>query len=359
MALFPGKEQACEMSTISALRAWTGAPQAAVKAIEARVGSFDDKTRNLALIPAAVLRAAASAAKVPSGTTPETERPLKPLECSQVGLMWRVAQRVAFTLNGGAWGDYLGTDPMVEPVAVAPVQAPAPAAANTGVVTGQTKVKVALIMDQADDTELSPVDVSTVQGWFQRYVTLVGMHPEEEEEPTAHQLMALNHRCRTAKAAPYVDMAVWVPFGRKASRANRFRTWIPTADGTYISKEVAGPENFLQWLSSWRVFSVACIMLNLTTQAALHCYERTIEKLVRTWPSAWHLIVQGDDKCRAEHLERVRRRMAALPSPPMGWDPAEPWSLVLQAVAGDDKFWDDQVRHPAAAWVAAGARACR
>ena len=66
--------------------------------------------------------------------------------------------------------------------------------------------------------------------------------------------------------------------------------------------------------------------------------------------------MQGDDKCRAEHLERVRRRIAALPTPPMGWDPAEPWSLVLQAVAGDDKFWDDQVRHPAAAWVAAGAK---
>ena len=164
MALFPTEEAACEMRSIAALRAWTGAPQAAVEAIEARVGSFDDKTRNLALIPAAVLRAAASAARVPSGTTPETERPLKPLECSQVGLMWRVAQRVAFTLNGGAWGDYLDTDPMVDPVVVAPVQGPAPAAATTGGATGQTKVKVALIMGQADDTELSPVDVSTGQG---------------------------------------------------------------------------------------------------------------------------------------------------------------------------------------------------
>ena len=101
-ARFPTEEAACEKGLIVALRAWTGAPQAAGKAIEARVGSFDDKTRNLALIPAAVLRAAASAAEMPSGTTPETERPLKPLECSQVGLMGRVAQRVAFTLNGGA-----------------------------------------------------------------------------------------------------------------------------------------------------------------------------------------------------------------------------------------------------------------
>ena len=79
-------------------------------------------------------------------------------------------------------------------------------------------------------------------------------------------------------------------------------------------------------------------MLNLTTQAALHCYERTIEKSVRTWPSAGHPIVQGDGKCRAEHLVRVRRSIAAKPGPPPGWDPAEPGSLVLQAVAGNDKF---------------------
>ena len=101
---------------------------------------------------------------------------------------------------------------------------------------------------------------------------------------------------------------------------------------------------------------MACIMLNLATQAALHCYERTIEKLVRTWPSAGHLSAQEDDMCRAEHPVRVRRSIAAKPGPPPGWDPAEPWSLVLQAVAGNDKFRDDQVSHPAAAWVAAGAK---
>ena len=72
----------------------------------------------------------------------ETERPLKPLECSQVGLRWRVAQRVAVILKGGVWGDYLDTDPMVDPGAVAPAQGPAPAAASTGGATRQSKAKV-------------------------------------------------------------------------------------------------------------------------------------------------------------------------------------------------------------------------
>ena len=43
--------------------------------------------------------------------------------------MWRVAQRVTFTLYGGARGDYLDTDPMVDPVVVAPVRGPAQVAA--------------------------------------------------------------------------------------------------------------------------------------------------------------------------------------------------------------------------------------
>ena len=97
---------------------------------------------------------------------------------------------------------------MVDPVVVASVQGPAQAAATTGEATEQTKVKVVAITDQADDTEPMPVDVSTVQGWVQRYVTLVDTHPEEKEEITAHQLMALNRRDRTAEGAPYVDRAM-------------------------------------------------------------------------------------------------------------------------------------------------------
>ena len=55
MALFPTREAACGMTTVAEPRAWTGAPRAAVDAVEARVGLFEDKMRNLALLPGAVL----------------------------------------------------------------------------------------------------------------------------------------------------------------------------------------------------------------------------------------------------------------------------------------------------------------
>ena len=131
-------------------------------------------------------------------------------------------------------------------------------------------------------------------------------------------------------------------------------------NGEYLVKELPGPENFVQWISSWRVFCVACIMLNIATQAALHIYEKNIEKLTRLWPTAWHLIVLADDKCRAEHLERVRRRatqdlLRGLPAH-LDWNAERPWSCCFRLAALDTAFWDAQVRHPAAAWMASGGR---
>ena len=48
-------------------------------------------------------------------------------------------------------------------------------------------------------------------------------------------------------------------------------------------------------------------MLDLSSMAALALYEKAVERLTRLRPSAWHLVVAADDKCRAEHIERIRR----------------------------------------------------
>ena len=71
---------------------------------------------------------------------------------------------------------------------------------------------MALITDQAYDTELLPADRPAVQGWVQRHATAGGMHLEEGEEPTAHLPMAPNHRCGTEIGAPCMDMAGGAPF---------------------------------------------------------------------------------------------------------------------------------------------------
>ena len=99
---------------------------------------------------------------------------------------------------------------------------------------------------------------------------------------------------------------------------------------------------------------------HLSSMAALALYEKAIERWTRLWPSAWHLVVAADDKCRAEHIERIRRscERKRLSGKDVLTDYSEqkPWSACFRLAAADTAFWDEQVRHPAAAWVAAGSR---
>ena len=62
-------------------------------------------------------------------------------------------------------------------------------------------------------------------------------------------------------------------------KANKFRAFFPTGDGSYMSKELPGPSNYQQWLMSWTVFRNAMIMLGLASLAALATHERCTEKL--------------------------------------------------------------------------------
>ena len=154
--------------------------------------------------------------------------------------------------------------------------------------------------------------------WHQQHITVV-KPPQEEEEPSADQLQAL----------------------LKTTRANEFRTWIPTSDSSYISEELPGLKNLQQWLSSWWVFEVAAIMLNLSSMAMLALYEKAIERLTRLWPSAWHLVAAADDKCRAEPIKRIKRsrevdRVSRKDVPDV-YSEQEPWSIYfrLDAAFGD------------------------
>ena len=119
--------------------------------------------------------------------------------------------------------------------------------------------KLSSIVDQGDDTVSGGASTRHVSARHQQYITVTGARPQEEEQPSVDPPQALHHRSGTLGNAPHVDHAVWGLSGRKATRANRFRSWIPTADGSYISRELPALENFLQWLTSRRVFEAAAL----------------------------------------------------------------------------------------------------
>ena len=101
-------------------------------------------------------------------------------------------------------------------------------------------------------------------------------------------------------------------------------------------------------------------MLDILPLATLQLYERHIEHLVKLYPAAWHLVVLADEKARGENWARIRLRVsadiAAGKSPPDLWDSRRPWVASMHMLVGDTAFWEDQVRSPANAWMAAGGR---
>ena len=175
----------------------------------------------------------------------------------------------------------------------------------------ESVLKMAALVDQTDESELLPPDNNQIQTWMQRYTLVMGGPPEEEEEPTAAQLAGLHKRVIVLKQAPYTDFGVWVPFCRRALKTQKFRVYTPLGDGSFLMREMPGPQNFQQWQACWKVFKTVSLMLGIISLTALLGYEKMVERLVIQWPAAWGLICQAEDKARAERLEKIRRNFAA------------------------------------------------
>ncbi|CAE7562467.1 unnamed protein product [Symbiodinium natans] len=346
MALWPSEAAALAFASLDEVRQFYGVPDVAWQAFHAQIG-YPDLRIFPAIPPEAVVQNVVDS-RMPDGSN------LTPTCAVQLGLVWRLANRIQWVRGGGTWGEWTDIDPWAAKPTAAPT--PAPAAATTR----ERSLKMSQVLDQTDDSEFLVEPLARVDLWFQRYVTIMGAAPQEEEDVTAEQLSALHKRTALLQQPPYVDMAVWSPFGRRALRTSKFRAWLPQGDGTYLAKELPGPANYQQWLAAWRVFQTACIMLDLLPLATLQLYERHVEKLVKLYTEAWHLIALADEKARGEKLSRIRLKLSAdaaagRPTPPQ-WDPDRPWPACFYELVHDTSFWDDQVRAPANAWLAHGGR---
>ena len=349
MAL-PGAAALAAVADLAALRTLMGVQAEVWTAFQAQVGDPGTDIRLVAALPAWIISSACGAAKFPDDTM------LSPIHAAQVGLLWRAARKHAWLRHGGQEADFVDENPWENPLASS--STPGPAAGKPSI--KENVQKMAALVDPADESELLPASMDDLQKWLQRYVTLMGAYPEEEEEPSDAQLSALHRRTVVLKQAPYVDFSVWTPYSRRSLRSQKFRTYVPLGDGSYLMKELPGPQNLQQWTSCWRVFKVASLALGILSLASLQLYEKLIERLVLQYPSAWGLICLADDRARAERWEKIRRGLvadkAAGKTVPDGWDDDNPWTCCLMKLAKDDQFWSEQVRHPATAWIASGGR---
>ena len=357
-SLFPNEQEARAFADARALLEWAGLSQEIQSAFEKKAGSLGNRIRNLALLTEAMLVQAVKAMESEGGPTL--------VEKAQIGLAWRVARRLA----AASWGEFIDKDPFEEKSSEsAPRPAGSPTSQQQATTSGDgaaslttlKKVKLSQVLDQADDTEVSIATDSTVRTWYANWQTFAQGPPDPEEEPSVEQLTALHTRVAVLGKTPWADFAVFSPFAKRVLKANKFKTFLMQADGTFVQKELPGPASFEAWTQSWRVFRVTCISLGVVAEVALQKYYRHVEKLVRLWPECWGLIYLAEDKFRSDHLDRVRRHIEGdvargITAPPL-WDAAAPWSAAfLVGILESEHFWDDQVRHPAIAWMAGGKR---
>ena len=344
--MYPSQTDAMQMGSLTDIRAYYSLPEEVWKAFTHVAGDPCEDMRLLAVLPGPVLSAALERAQLPNGQY------LSAIQASHVGLVWNLSRRIQHTLNGGSWDSWKETSPFGEQKVTAE---DATTKASTGDHT-ERKLKMT-ILDQNDDGDFTVQTEESRARWYQQYVQVIGGWPPEEEDPTLEQLSALSKRIEIQDTAPYVDFAIFVPYGQKALKASKFRSFVLTASG-YIAKELPGPANFAQWRTCYRLLKTALLMLDAVGLASLQAYENNMERLARSFPSCWHLIYSADEVARSAQANRVRSKilmdLKAGRHPPEGFSTSRPWDHIYGALARDEGFWQVQVVAPALSWIAAG-----
>jgi hypothetical protein len=214
----------------------------------------------------------------------------------------------------------------------------------------ERKIKISVVMDQGDDSEVKPMDPAAVRRLIAEWRQFEndGEDPHEEQEATGDQLASLDFRLRQG-STPFVDFAVWRPYGARLGRLLKFSASFPLASGGFQTKEINGPANFDDWQKSWRVFVFAMTVLKAASRSKLEKYEARIARLNEQYPGYWWVIGVADIRMRSEHLERIRRRLqretaaGSTSVSAAAFDAEMPWDATFREAARDEAYWYEHV----------------
>ena len=372
-ALLASPEELAGITTVATARAWAGLSTAAWEAMEEQLGEMPSLRVLVSIAPADLATTTAAARVVitaAAGDQPEVRADLTLVQRAQVGLMWRVARQKLGLPD---------MDPMAPGPVGPPVAGPAPApggAAGAGALVPVTspskdsrKIKMNAVVDQTDESEISPLTPEEHREFWQTLQTRKGGEIRLDTEPTDDQIAAIKMRVVELKLSPYADFALFTNFHLRFLKGLKFTNHVLQTDGTWRTVEVPGPPDWDAWYSSWRVFENTLLGLTVAnpsaaggrpvvSQASLDMYRDAFRDLVKAYPEVWHLCVVAEDRCRAEHFPRIKRRAedkhlhGLLP----GFNPTTPWDFVFREAADDRKYWDEFVREPALRFMASGSK---
>ena len=139
----------------------------------------------------------------------------------------------------------------------APVMVSTPAAASTAILPlhqpqpGVVKngLSAGTIWDQGCKIVVLPLGTDDLLGMRRNWTDKNELEPTEDMDPTDNQLSMISRLNVMGHNMLGFDMGVWGPYGSRRERAYTMLAHVQTADGTYIPKEVPGPE---MWLTGWQ-----------------------------------------------------------------------------------------------------------
>ena len=238
--------------------------------------------------------------------------------------------------------------------ASAKATAPTPPSMISSVAT--RKVKLNQVLSQIDETEIDIITEAEQIKMYSRYEVLYGrgQRPLPRHEPTVEQLSGLK-ALTDGGQAPYVDFAVFQPFGARMMKRIKFAGLILNKAGGLMQAELYGPPDLDTWRACFEVFSASAIMLDLLDLGSIQSYRMKIEELYLRYGETkiWALLYQADTRARFEHWGRTKLRLAHEHSEAQAagkttlFDPLRPWNTSLQMVAKDDQFWSHELVEPA------------
>ena len=308
--------------------------------------------RPLAFLPPSAVVSATTAA------TTSTGRRLTMVEAIQVGLVYRAAHRCVHLASGGTTDTWKDPDPWGA-LPTSSTTSGSTGSSTTGS-SGEKKVKFSNILEQGDDTEFMLDEKLEKATFYTQFVQVMGDLPPDLEDPTLEQLGAMTKKVKAMKQPPYADFAVWLPYAKKHLKAQKYKSFVMQADGSFVSKLVPGPACFQHWLLSYRVLRTTLVMMDQVGLANLMQWENKIEALNNRYENCWHLIAEADDKGRGEQMaktfSKIKMNIDAGEAPPRGWDVNRPWEVIWRLVLNDQDYWREQVHLPAMVWMAKGGR---
>ena len=267
--MYPVQSDAMRMQSIGALRQHYNLPDNVWNAFVQIAGDPMDDMRLLAVLPPSIVSAALERSQLPDGSY------LSAVQASHVGLVYNFIQ--AHTTHPKRWG--LGCLGRIIPIWRSTHHGGA--CGDEGRVRQQRK-------ENENDTDLGPdgrwglygADGGDESQVVPKVRPSGGGYPPEEEDPTLEQLSALQKCIEKQDTAPFVDFAIYVPFGQRALKASKFRTFVLTSSG-YVTKELPGPANFNQWRTCYRLLKTSLLMLGrsgLSSTTSLRSHNRKIGK---------------------------------------------------------------------------------